>query len=115
MLTIVQRRTKEVPGYDGELMVKIGDITGGQVLLEILDAEGKPILDTVSVSPSNVVSFAVEGQQYYLFVKELRNFLTSDDFGVFEISTTQPEPQVPAPKSDPEQKSPATTDIQSEP
>ncbi|MHC4535906.1 MAG: DUF5329 family protein [Planctomycetota bacterium] len=86
-LTIVQRHSKGIPGSDGIVVVKIGDITGGQVLLEILGADKHVIVDTVSVSPHDTVPFDVDGHRYYLFVKKLHNFLTGDDFAVFDIST----------------------------
>jgi len=89
-LTVVQRQTKEVPGSSGKVFLKINDITGGQVLLEIINAKGDPYLDTLSVNPCNTVPFTVGKQEYYLFVKELRNFPTSEDFGVFQISTICP-------------------------
>ena len=89
-LTVVQRQTKEVPGSDGKVFLKIHDITGGQALVEVVNAEGDPYLNTISVNPCNTVSFTIKKQQYYLFVKELRNFPISEDFGVFQISTTCP-------------------------
>jgi hypothetical protein len=86
-LTIVQRHSKEIPGSDGAVVVKIGDITGGQVLLEILNSDKQTIVDTVSVSPNDIVPFDIDGQRFYLSVKSFRNFLVGEDFAVFEIST----------------------------
>jgi hypothetical protein len=90
-LTVVQRSSKPIPGFHGAVNVKIGDITGGQVLLEILSDESlRPLVDTVSVQAGDAVSFEVQDTRCYVSVIELRNFLMGDDFAVLEISTTPP-------------------------
>ena len=95
-LTIIQREAKEIPGSRGTLLVSIGDITGGQVILSIYGPGLKPIVDYTSVSPGDIVPFTVHDQQYYLLVKELRNFIIGDDIAVFEISTIRPLVQDPS-------------------
>lgn len=89
-MTVVQRRSKIIPGSNGKIYLHIDDITGGQVLLEIWAHFNVPVVDTVSVKPGDVLDFEVGAQKYYLSVVELRNFLTGDDFGVFEISSERP-------------------------
>ena len=89
-LTIVQRQAKAIPGSRGTIKVKLEDITGRQVLLSVRGALGQPILDTVSVRKGDVVDFELGGQRYYLKVIELKNFITGDDFGVFELSSSPP-------------------------
>ena len=91
-LTVVQRRSKPVPGFRAGINLKIGDITHEQALLEIVSLDfRKPIVDTMSVQQGDVIPFTLGGVQYYLSVVELRNLLVGDDFGVFEISTKRPE------------------------
>jgi len=70
--------------------------TGGQAILSINGRGLEPIVDPTSVSPGDIVPFEVRGPKHYLLVKELRNFIIGDDFGVFGISTTRPLAQDPA-------------------
>ena len=88
-LTVLQRHTKVIPGSQEQVQLSLDDITGGQVLLSIRGPDGK-IVDAVSAREGDVIRFAVGRQEYYLRVVELRNFLTGDDFGVFEISAEPP-------------------------
>jgi hypothetical protein len=91
-ITIVQRHTKAIPGFRGLIKLKIGDITQGQVLLEIVSENVlRPTVDTISVQTGDVVPFVLGGVEYYLSVIELRNLLIGDDFGVFEISANRPD------------------------
>jgi hypothetical protein len=91
-VTIVQRHTKPITQIHEALKIHIGDITGGQVLLEVI-AEGlrMPLVDTVSVQPGDVVPVPCGDKEYYLTVVELRNFLIGDDFAVLEISAKRPD------------------------
>jgi len=94
-LTVVQRCSKPIPGFHGAVNVKVGDITGGQVLLAIIcDEPLRPLVDTVSVQAGDMVSFAVQDIRCYVSVIELRNFLIGDDFAVLEISKTPPNETV---------------------
>ena len=88
-MTVLQRHTKVIPGSQEQVQISLDDITGGQVLLSIRGPDGK-IVDAVSVRAGDVIPFAVGRHEYYLRVVELRNFLTGDDFGVFEISAEPP-------------------------
>lgn len=107
-LTVVQRRSKPIPGFHGAISVRIGDITFGQVLLDILsDDVLRPVVDTVSVRKGDVIPFELAGVKYCLLVVELRNFLIGDDFAVLDISTKAPPPK---PETPPEQKGPAERD-----
>ena len=89
-MTIVQRHAKPIPGSKNMVGVRIGDITGGQVLLTVDRMCRKAIVDTVSVQTGDVIPFRLGENQYYLKVIELRNLLIGDDFGVFDISSTPP-------------------------
>lgn len=89
-LTIVQRQSKGIPGSNKSVRVRVGDITGRQVLLSIRRPFGGTIVDTVSVKKGDVVPFDLGDQRYFLKVVKLRNVLTGDDFGVFEVSSKPP-------------------------
>jgi type II secretory pathway pseudopilin PulG len=84
-MTIQQRERKAMPGTNGSVIVRLGDITHGQVLLSIDDPSGNSLLSTVSVHEGDIQSFSVAGQSFEIEIVELKNFLTSEDYGVFAI------------------------------
>ena len=94
-MTILQRQTRAVPGSNERVLIRLGDVTGGQVLLTILTNHDTVLLDTQSVKPGDVVPFDVGEQRFFLSVSDLRNFLTGEDFGIFELSATRPVPPQP--------------------
>ena len=96
-MTILQRQTRAIPGSGKRVLIRLGDVTGGQVLLTIHTNHNTVLLDTRSVKPGDVVPFDVGEQRFFLSVTDLRNFLTGDDFGVFEVSATRPAPRDPDP------------------
>jgi hypothetical protein len=69
-LTVRQRRSKAVPGSDGEVRLRVSDIT-------------------VSVKPGDVLKFRVGKTDCYMRVKELQNFLIGDDFAVFQFTSNR--------------------------
>jgi len=89
-MTIVQRTAAAVPGSNEQVFVHLGDITGGQVLLEMRGSGGKQVLNLRSVRKGDVIPFELGSETYSLSVVELRNF-TTDDFAVLEISSSRPE------------------------
>ena len=92
-MTIIQRRSKEVPGSDGYLKVYIDDITGGQVLVTLTTAQGGTLVDQTSMRTGDEVTFTVGEQRYRLKVERLANLLVGDDYGVFTISPAVPPQQ----------------------
>lgn len=84
-ITLYQRSIKALPGSNGSLVIRVGDITGGQVLLSI-EAEGSaPILDMTSIRPGDVKKFSVGGEPFVLVVNRLVNFVIGRDFAVLTI------------------------------
>jgi len=94
-MTIVQRHTEFVPGSRKSVRISIDDITGDQVLLKIYGRGNKPIVRTRSVKVGDVIPFDIGPNRYALSVRELRNFLVGDDFGVFEIAAKPPKSAPP--------------------
>jgi hypothetical protein len=84
-ITIIQRTTKPLPGTNGTILARIGDITGGQVLLKLEDSRHNPILDTVSVHEGDVRTFTVGTASFDFELTQLKNFLVGEDFAVFTI------------------------------
>jgi hypothetical protein len=84
-ITLVQRQRAELTGTSGTVFVQIGDITGGQTLLTVSELGDGVLLPTVSVQEGDVQTFSTGGRTFELELVELRNFLTGDDFAVFEL------------------------------
>ncbi len=82
-VTVVQRTKKKVQGLP--VSISIGDITGGQVLFQLLGTKGKPVIDTVSMEPGDSFPFEYKGKRLYVSLVKLRNFLIGDDFAVFHF------------------------------
>ena len=94
-LTVIQRQTKAIPGSNKTITVKLGDITGGQVLTSVHGFLGERIVDTVSLREGDVVPLQLSGDRYYLRLVELRNLVIGDDFAVFEVSSAQSDARGP--------------------
>jgi hypothetical protein len=86
-MTVAQRSTADVPGSAGKLRLEIDDITGGQVEVSLVDAEGHVLLPTTSLRTRQAAAFELEGEQYELTLKKLDNALIGEDFATFVIST----------------------------
>jgi len=87
-ITVVQRGTQDIPGLQGLARLHIEDITDGQVVLSILDAAHQPLLAPASVRAGQVVSFKLKGRRFYVRASRLKNKLLGEDFGEFEISSS---------------------------
>jgi hypothetical protein len=84
-VTIVQRKSQPLPGTNGSIVARIGDITGGQVLLTIDDAGGQPLVNTLPMREGDSTQFTVGAAKFEIELVELKNFLTGDDFAVFAL------------------------------
>ena len=89
ILTLVQRTRKTIHPLGEDISIGIGDITGGQVLVDLQRGK-KPLLDTTSMAPGDWKPFPWAGGTLYLQLKILRNFLVGDDFGIFMITSREP-------------------------
>lgn len=81
-VTIVQRRSAEVPGSRGFLRVQLGDITAGAVLLTVRGADGEDVVAQRLVRERDRVLFELAGGTFALVVDRLENLLIGDDFAV---------------------------------
>lgn len=86
-LTVKQRSTTTVPGSGGALRLTIGDITGGQVMASLADAEGTVVLADTSLASGDEATFHLGTESYQLELKELSNALVGEDFASFVISS----------------------------
>ncbi len=87
---VLQRDSAEVPGSRGYLEVHAGDVTAGQVLLEVRNAEGEAVLPNRPVREGDRLPLRVGREEYTLSIERLRNFLTGDDYVVFSVSQLEP-------------------------
>ena len=84
--TVTQKSSKAIPGSDGRLRLKLHDITRGQVRTAVLQTENGREITSTSASAGDEIVFPYDGQTWRIRVKELRNFLFEDDYGVFTVS-----------------------------
>lgn len=85
-MVVIQREERAIPGSDGSVRIRLGDITGGQALLSVVTAEDDPLLERISVAQGDRVEFAVGKKRYAVHVKELRNLLIGDDFAKLTVA-----------------------------
>jgi len=83
-LTVVQRRTEEIPGGRGYLRLHLGDITMGQVAIDV-QAGAEKVVKRRSVRPGDRVDFTLGGCSYHVLVASLVNFLIGNDYGIFVV------------------------------
>lgn len=88
-LTLVQRRSVQLPGGPRTPTIHLGDITRGQVIVQVTDANYATLLSQ-SMKQGDTASFTTAGQTLFLRVGDLANRLTGDDQATLEISATQP-------------------------
>jgi hypothetical protein len=84
-----QRGTKELQLPAGPVVVRVGDVTGGQVMVSVQHRDGKILLDDVSLESGEVTKFVGGGQPYFLRVNRLKNFLVGNDIVELEIALSR--------------------------
>jgi hypothetical protein len=78
-LIVVQRELRAIPGSEGTVRIRLGDVTDGQAFLEVVSDEND-LLPRQSVKAGDTVEFALGDKRYVVRVTELRNVLVGDDF-----------------------------------
>lgn len=84
-LTVMQRRHARIPGSRDWLEVRLGDITMGQVMLSMHDAEDGVVVEPRLVAEHDPVEFALAGESYVLSIDKLRNRLIGDDWAELSL------------------------------
>jgi len=79
-MIVIQREDRAIPGSDGSVRIRLGDITEGQALLSVVTADEDCLLERTSVSQGDSVEFSVGKKKYTAHLQELRNILIGDDF-----------------------------------
>jgi hypothetical protein len=85
---VYQRRTAPVPGSNNTVMVHLDDITGGQVLVSVIDANGQTLMPATSLKEGAAGTFTLGKATYDVAVKDLRNKMVGSDFGVIAVGPT---------------------------
>lgn len=83
-MTITQRKSQAIPGSYGSVLVRIGDITGRQVRLDVETADGQTLAGG-TMREGDSVDFAVNGEAYVVVAAEFVNAVIHDDRGVFVV------------------------------
>lgn len=84
-ITVRQRDVAELPGSRSYYELRIGDITGGQVLVEVVTDDRRVAIPRRSMRARDEVALRVGTQDYVLRVDSLVNRLIGDDHGVFSV------------------------------
>jgi hypothetical protein len=85
-MTVRQRTTTAVPGFDGELRLTIDDVTAGQVMVSLAGKDGSLLLAPTSMESDDTLNFKVGDEPYSLTLEGLSNSLIGDDFATFVVS-----------------------------
>jgi hypothetical protein len=85
-ISIKQRTTAAVPGSGDKLRISIGDVTGGQVMTSLVDANGTALAGPISLRAGMSQEFKFDGQSFTLTLDELSNALIGDDKAKFTVT-----------------------------
>ncbi len=91
-ITLRQRTTLELPGFDNRLLLTIDDITHNQVEVSLAGADLTSLLSPRSMSPHDEAVFEFDGTRYVLALQRLSNIWVGDDFATFTIRRESEEP-----------------------
>ena len=100
-MTIVQRQSQAIPGSGGQVLVAIGDITGGHVTVTIRSADDQVPLPATSMAVDESAAFRVGDADYHLALTALRNVLIGDDQATITVRPAAPA-TAPAQFTEPE-------------
>lgn len=90
-MPMVQRERRKIPGSSDTLLVQLGDITAGQVFVEVIDINGHYLVKRTSLKNNEFVKFELDGKQVYLQVIDMVNNLIGEDICKVRLSFEQPK------------------------
>lgn len=85
-IPMVQREKRAIPGSSETLWVHLGDITGGQVFVEVRDINGQHLVERTSLKSKEFVKFKVNETDVYLQIAEIVNNLLDEDICQLHLS-----------------------------
>jgi hypothetical protein len=86
-MKLKQRSTTIIPGSNDKVSVSIDDITDRQVMVTLVQADGKPVMGARSLQARGTTPFEFDGTTYTLAVDKLDDSLLGDDYATITIST----------------------------
>jgi hypothetical protein len=86
-LTVKQRSNTVVPGSQDQLSITVDDVTRGQVMVSLAQAESGPLLGPVSMKEGETKEFWIESAAYTLRLSNLSNSLIGEDTVTFILDT----------------------------
>ncbi|MEX2140884.1 MAG: hypothetical protein WD894_16590 [Pirellulales bacterium] len=89
-MSVLQREERAIPGSDGSVRIRLGDITEGQVFLSVLAEDDEPLVERTSLSQGDSVEFSVGRKTYTVRLTDLRNVLIGDDFARITVAEAEP-------------------------
>ena len=88
---MIQREKRAIPGSSETLWVQVGDITGGQVFVEVSDVNGHHLVERTSLKSKEFVKFKVNETDVYLQIAEMVNNLLDEDICQVHLSFKKPK------------------------
>ena len=96
-LTISEYGTSTVPGSDGYLRIRVGNIGSQRTLVTMEGSDGRPFIRQTTVRQNSREVFRYEGRPYVLEVTRLHQSIFGSDYVVFSIF---PQPVTSRKRSD---------------
>ncbi|WP_298858683.1 hypothetical protein [uncultured Gimesia sp.] len=90
-MPMVQRERRKIPGSSDTLSVQLGDITGGQVFVEVIDVNGHYLVKRTSLKNNEFLKFELDGKDVYLQIVDMINNFIGDDICKVRISFEKPK------------------------
>ena len=86
-VAVIQRRTAELPGSNGFLVLRLGDISAGRVPVTLYGRDGRTLHEQRFMAEGDTLGFDVGDDRYSLALTKLVNLLVGDDHAEFRVST----------------------------
>lgn len=83
--TVYQRETRKIPASDGSLSFHLGDITGGCVLVSVIDRAGNPLIDRKEMREGDFARTKVGPEDFAISLDRLVNLLIGEDYATLSI------------------------------
>lgn len=89
-MPMIQRERRKIPGSSGTLSVQLGDITAGQVFVEVVDINGNYLATRTSLKNNEFLKFELDGKDVYLQIFDMVNNLIGEDICKVRLSFEKP-------------------------
>lgn len=89
-MPMIQRERRKIPGSSGTLFVQLGDITAGQVFVEVVDINGNYLATRTSLKNNEFLKFELNEKDVYLQIFDMVNNLIGEDICKVRLSFEKP-------------------------